>query len=247
MGEETLENNDLMRIWNGVDKTDPSATKKNNQGGFKSTSVNGYWFIQQATKLWGPIGTTWGYEIIEDRLTDGAPILNDDGEVICKSQMHTIKLRLWYPGCTNEGVVNYGHTPYIYNSKHGPICDMEAPKKSLTDALKKCLSFLGFCSDIYMGEFDDASYVEMRQQEVDLEKAENKLDEQAKQRAEYNQWFEDHINFIETATNMNELSKIYKGMVRKLDLRKDEGGKLKATRAKDNRKAELGEKNDSAA
>ena len=41
----------------------------------------------------------------------------------------------------------------------GPFTDEEAPKKSLTDALSKAMSWLGFAADIHLGRWDDNKYV----------------------------------------------------------------------------------------
>jgi hypothetical protein len=40
------------------------------------------------------------------------------------------------------------------------IVDEDAPKKSVTDALVKCASYLGFAGDIFSGMWDDSKYVE---------------------------------------------------------------------------------------
>lgn len=234
-----MTDNKLMSVWNHANKTDPSSTKDNKSGGHKSTSINGYWLVKKATELWGPCGTGWGYEILEDTFTEGVPIFDKETkEVLCMSKMHTIKLRLWYPD-SKEGVINYGHTPYVYNSKYGPICDMEAPKKSLTDAVKKCLSFLGFSSDIFMGEWDNPEYLEQRKLEEAVEKADNKDEELERQEGEYRQWFKDHMETIKTAVTLNELETVFKVVFRKLKARNDQESIKQATLAKDKRKKEL--------
>ena len=37
--------------------------------------------------------------------------------------------------------------------------DEDAPKKSATDGMVKCLSMLGFAGDIFSGQWDDSKYV----------------------------------------------------------------------------------------
>lgn len=237
---------DNMKIWDHGKKTDPSATKLNKQGGRESTSINGYWIIQKATELWGPIGSAWGYEILEDTLTDGVPILDGNGNVLCMTKMHTIKLRLWYPECNDLGVTSYGHTPYIYSSRHGPHCDTEAPKKSLTDALKKALSMLGFSADIFLGEWEDREYVAERNNEEAMNKAEDKAAEALKQAKEYEEWFDSHIKTMESAVSENELRGVFNVIVRKCQRHSDDKGIIKATKIKDKRKSELEEKENAA-
>ena len=212
--------NKNMLVWEHGKKTDPSATKSNNQGGRQSTSINGYWVIQKATELWGPIGSAWGYEILEDTLTEGVPIMSKpekdvNPEMLCMSKMHTIKLRLWYPECSALGVTAFGHTPYIYATKNGPLCDMEAPKKSLTDALKKALSMLGFSADIFLGEWEDRSYVEQRLGEEAIAKSQDANAERLNQAKEYDDWLEKHLAFLSTAKSINELTSLFNLMVRK--------------------------------
>jgi hypothetical protein len=53
---------DNMRIWEAVQKTDPAHTKKV-EFGRKFTSIDAFWQIQQATKLFGPVGEGWGYRV----------------------------------------------------------------------------------------------------------------------------------------------------------------------------------------
>lgn len=235
-------NNENMRVWDYGKKTDPSATKLNTQGGRKSTSINGYWMIQKATELWGPVGKDWGFEVLEDSFIDGVPILDKEtGVAICNSKTHTIKLRLWFPECSQAGVISYGHTPYIYNSKHGPICDTEAQKKSLTDAIKKSLSMLGFSSDVFMGEFDDMAYIEERMAEEALEKAEDKDAERIKQAKEYNEWLEKHKELISSSTSIHELKNLFAMVYKKCASRKDEEGQKSSTLVYEKRKKQLSE------
>jgi hypothetical protein len=238
----------LMKVWDHGKKTDPSATKNNTQGGRQSTSINGYWIIQKATELWGPIGSAWGYEILEDTLTDGVPIMGGENQetVLCFSKMHTIKLRLWYPESNDIGVTSYGHTPYIYKSKHGPLCDMEAPKKSLTDAIKKALSMLGFSADIFLGEWEDREYIKERVNEEAMDKAQDKDAEALKQAQEYDKWFSDHMVLIEGSVSANELKSLFTIMTRRCQKKGDDKAIIKITKAKDKRKLELEEKENAA-
>lgn len=234
--------NDNMTVWSSAKKTDPSATKVNSQGGRQSTSINGYWMIQKATELWGPIGSAWGYEILEERFDDGAPIIDKESKaVLCNTVVHTIKIGLFYPSSTKP-VIQYGHTPYIYQSKYGPITDTEAPKKSLMDALKKSLSMLGFSADVFMGEFDDASYIEELRNDEALRKAEDKDAEQARQKKEYADWFSSTLATMENATSLPDLEGVFTVAFRKMKRRNDEVGIKKFTLAKDKIKKALEEK-----
>ena len=47
----------------------------------------------------------------------------------------------------------------VKSKKYDDKPDHDALKKAGTDALTKCLSYLGFNADIFMGKFDDNKYV----------------------------------------------------------------------------------------
>ena len=149
-----------LSLWDSVCSPPKSATKEfSRSGGFKGTAINAVYLIKEATKLWGPIGGTWGFEVVEDKIIQGAPFLLDGH--LCHEQVHVIRINLRHP----DGVVSgYGQTTLVGRNKYGPFTDEEAPKKSLTDALTKALSWLGFAADIHMGIWDDNKYVNQKQE-----------------------------------------------------------------------------------
>ena len=155
MSKENLE------LWGKVSVTDPTYTKEFNQG-FKGTAINSTYLVMKATEQWGMIGLGWGYEILEERVDTGAPIYDEGNEILGHIQTHTIKLCMWVKqGSEYARVEHFGHTPYVYRANSGKwMTDQEAPKKSLTDALKKCLSMFGFSADIFLGLYEDRAYVE---------------------------------------------------------------------------------------
>lgn len=231
-----------LSLWKDVQKTDPKYTKEyTGPGGFTGTAVNAMYLAMKATEQFGPCGTGWGYDVLEDRFDIGGPLANKEGVVICNSQVHTIKLSLWYIGADGERkhVVHYGHTPFVTLNKYGVQTDFEAPKKSLTDAIGKCLSQLGFSSDIRLGLYDDIHYVNEIKNEAEVERADDKIEAKERQAAEYREWLENNLRLITTAQTMNELQQVFKSAIRKLEVRKDQDNTLIFTRAKDNRKAEL--------
>ena len=107
------------------------------------------------------MGGTWGVEIIDDRVLEGAPLLGKDGDVIGHEMVHVIRINLRHP---TGAVPGYGQTMLVGSNKNGIYTDEEAPKKSLTDALTKALSWLGFAADIHMGRWDDNKYVNAAKQ-----------------------------------------------------------------------------------
>ena len=89
-----------LSFWDSVSTTDPQYTSAQNQGGRKSTSINGQYMIKKATEAFGMCGLYWGYDIIEERFDDGEEIYKPDGnggfDIVGKNVNHTIKLRLWF-------------------------------------------------------------------------------------------------------------------------------------------------------
>lgn len=200
---------DNLEFWQSVSKTDTSATKTSNQGGREQTSINGYWMIKQATEKFGMVGIGWGWEVAEERWDNGAmiPIKQDDGSTrLEQSKTHTIKILLWFIQDGKRGeITQYGHTQAIYKSKWGVSDDGEAPKKSLMDAIKKALSMLGFCSDIFTGMFEDREYVQALEVEQQIERANDRDAEIAARRLEISEYAKRHIADIKSAKTASEV------------------------------------------
>ncbi len=219
---------DNLQIWNHAEKIDPAYCKPDNNGGYSSLSLSGYWMIKKLTELWGPIGDRWGYKILEERKDEGQPIyhipsLASDKPFQLTNQITlTIKLELYYPGPSGEKatVVNYGHTKYIYQLNNGKVkTDEEAPKKSLTDALKKCMSMLGVAGAVYLGEYDNKDYMDVVATEFDIEKQEEKeaiIDDKVK---EVKSLVTSNVKAINEAPNPNASYVIYQSILKTLRMK----------------------------
>lgn len=213
--------NKNLRIWSAVPKTDRSYTKQANVDGNSQTTVSGLYMVMLATEVLGPIGESWGFGVVEERFDNTAPIvlrpgtdkdlpvyLIDNGSIVWE-QVHTLKLRLWH-GSRDNTIEQFGHTPYRYMTKRGSVyCDKEYAKKSLTDALKKCLSLIGICSDVYMGLFDDQHYAAAADTENALKKADNADREYAERLAKFKADVEDGVKAISMAPNMDAVGRVY--------------------------------------
>lgn len=155
-------------LWESVEKTDPKYTKQFSRGGgFKGTATNATYLAKKATERFGPCGTGWGITVLDEEVIEGAPLLASDSiTVLAHEKIHKVHARLWYVADGVRGEVEqFGQTQIVGKNKNGFFTDEEAPKKSLTDAMSKCLSLLGFSADIHLGLYDDNKYVEeMRQQ-----------------------------------------------------------------------------------
>jgi len=149
-----------MELWNAVAVTNPNFVKSfTRSGGFSGTAINATYQAQKATETFGPCGIGWGIDILEERYQDGAP-LNHDGAVIGNEVIHVLRAKLWYVHQGKRGeVIHFGQTTFVGHNKNGFFTDEEAPKKSMTDAMSKCLSLIGFSADVHLGLYDDNKYV----------------------------------------------------------------------------------------
>ncbi|BBP60404.1 hypothetical protein [Pseudomonas sp. St316] len=218
------------RIWDQVDVTDPSATKNfTGMGGFKGTAIKPTYLMHKATEVFGPCGEGWGWTVLEERFDEGGPLQAPTKEwpdaPRINAKLHTLKLELWYLGkdgqkCT---VQHYGHTPFVHLQQGKIVTDWEAAKKSLTDAMGKCLQPLGFSADIHMGLFDDAAYVETVRDEVAISKAEDRVAEEERQKQERLDYIKSVVDTMRSAKSAHEVKKIHDHAVRILAARKDTG------------------------
>lgn len=221
---------DNLKLWSAVDQTDPEYTKNyKGAGGFTGTSINAMYLIKKATEQFGPVGIGWGWNVLDDRYDKGAPIahfvdvagekkatLSDHCEYV-----HTLKIELWYKLGDQIGkIIGYGQTPMVYSNKYGVQTETEPAKKSLTDAIKKCLSMIGFSADVFLGEYDDADYVAQAQAETQIKKAEDRDAEIESQRAELGEYITRHIESIKSAVTINEVNGLARTSLRYLERRK---------------------------
>jgi hypothetical protein len=232
-----------LRIWDEVKTTNPAFLKEyKGAGGFSGTAINGHHLIGRATEIFGPCGLGWGYDIVVDRFDQGGPLATPEGMPTVYAVMHTLRIDLWYMADGEKRIVtHYGHTPYITANKFGITTDMEAPKKSLTDAIKKCLSMLGFGADVFLGMIDDIHYVEETKNAFAIEAADNQVDEKIRQAAEFKAWLDNNIRLIETAQSLTELSGLHASATRKLKHRNDDANIIVVSKAATKRKLELTE------
>lgn len=133
----------LEPVWNKVCKTDPQYTKHvNARGGF--TAILAMSQVRDATELWGPVGGKWWWDV-DSSIHEG---------------LFLARMELHHPE-GEKPVVQFGCYEFT-----GTRPDYDAPKKAVTDALTKCLSYLGFNADVFLGLFDDNKYVAERRAAV---------------------------------------------------------------------------------
>lgn len=148
--------NTHLDLWERAQTTDPNYTKGFNRGGgFKGTSTNATYLAKRATEEFGPCGIGWGVKVLDEQIIEGHPLSET-----CNTKVHTVRVQLWYIRDGQRGEIEqYGQTTMVGKDSRGLYTDEEAPKKSITDAMTKCLSLLGFAADIHLGLYDDNKYV----------------------------------------------------------------------------------------
>jgi hypothetical protein len=143
--------NPNMRLWDRVCVTDPKAVKPITGKQYSGNSPKPYWIVQRLTEEFGPCGQGWGYSILNERMER----LTDT------DVLHVAVVRFWYMLDGTRGEVEQiGQTKAVYKTAKGALLvDEDAPKKSVTDALVKCASYIGVAGDIFSGRWDDSKYV----------------------------------------------------------------------------------------
>lgn len=232
---EVLADTDNLSIWKQVQRTDPRFTKPLEGAGFQGTSINSNYMFMRATEIFGPVGEGWGYEVVEEKFLDGKPLtepvmennkqvalryLRDaDGSLFCE-QNHSIKIQFWYRSKDGERCYfeSYGATPYRYQTQYGIKVDSEVIKKSLTDAIKKALSMLGFSSDVFMGMHDNPEYLIKNKMEFEIKAASENAEDSVRIREELDEKFKRNTETMRTAVTTNELRGIASTLSREISV-----------------------------
>lgn len=161
--------NENLALWNAVERTPPSHTKEITGKSYKGNSPKPHYLIWKATETFGPCGIGWGFTIEDERIEEGA-----GGE-----RLHIARVKVWFKWGDQRGEVEHiGGTAFCGTRSSGKaFTDEDAPKKSVTDALVKALSMIGFAGDIFMGRYDDNKYLaELREEEKQASQPPAKID-----------------------------------------------------------------------
>lgn len=210
---------DNLALWKSVEKTDPNHVKAITGKSYQGTSPKPHYLVHKATETFGPIGIGWGFTIEDERIEEGAG----------GTRMHIARVKVWFKWNGERGEVEHiGGTEFSGTRASGKaFTDEDAPKKSVTDALVKALSMIGFAGDIFMGRYDDSKYVN------DLK---NEVAATAEPVAQPSKYL-DHFDAINTAADLDTLQKAFLAAKADKSLTKQEAGDL--IKEKDRRKAVL--------
>ena len=135
-----------MKLWNTVCTTDPSIVKSTGRPG-ASVAIDAQSQLKRATEVRGPYGKDWGIRVWRfEYYPFDSPL-----EI-------SLQATFYYPDGEFEMATDI---PF----RTGQDCR----KKLVTDLRSKCLSTLGFNSDVFEGKWDDNKYVESIKHEKELE------------------------------------------------------------------------------
>jgi len=138
-------------LWDRVFVTDPRAVRPISGKDYQGNSPKPYWIVERLTDEFGPCGIGWGFTVLSDRFERFSET----------DSLHVAIIRFWYILDGKRGEIEQlGQTKASYTTSKGQHkIDEDAPKKSVTDALVKCASYIGFAGDIFSGRWDDSRYV----------------------------------------------------------------------------------------
>lgn len=139
-----------LDLWNKVCETNPNHTKQVNFGR-KITAIDPYRQVMNATAEFGPVGEGWGWRVSETKFLPTNEV--------------AVLIEMWHGDCQNT-FCQWGQNS-LYIDKAETKKDTDCMKKATTDGITKCLSFLGFNADIFLGKFDDNKYVQAMQKKAD--------------------------------------------------------------------------------
>ncbi len=254
-GGENEEVPPTLTIWDEIDITDPTQTKPMDDGA-KLTTIDPMYQMKKFTKLFGPVGIGWGWQVMTQELIDAGPIYardyngllrNEAGDLIplnVNAKLHTCRIQLWYVLPQNVEkryfIEGTGHTKFISQGRKGGVTiDWEYEKKSVTDAVTKAMSFLGMSADVRMGMFEDTEYVAQLRRDVELADSEDKIETETVHRQEYDEWYVKTLNLIKTSVGINELEVLFKSSQPRLDVQSNPEQRKEFRIAKNERFREL--------
>lgn len=134
-----------MELWRRVEKTNPAHTKKVNFGR-SITAIDPYRQMENATAEFGPAGKGWGWDV---KRVEYLPT-NEIG----------ILISLWIINAQDGMRIEQWGQASMFIDKAELKKDTDCFKKATTDGITKCLSYMGFNADIFLGKYDDNKYVQ---------------------------------------------------------------------------------------
>ncbi len=131
-----------LHIYDSFKEAPPEALKPITGGRLKGMSdINPMWRIRKLTEQFGPCGIGWKYEIVSQRIEEGA-----NGE---KAAFVDILLYYRNGDTWSEPVPGAGGSMFVTKESKGLHTDDECFKKALTDAIGVGGKALGLAANVY--------------------------------------------------------------------------------------------------
>ena len=158
----TLKENDAgnMVIYSQLATTPKEAQKTIGAGRLKGfTDINPMWRIQRLTEVFGACGFGWWYEIIDQRIEEGA-----NGE---KAAFITINLYVKNGNEVSNAIQGIGGSSFVAKESKGLYTNDECYKMALTDAIGTACKSLGMSADIYFSKSRTKYDVQPEEPQID--------------------------------------------------------------------------------
>lgn len=224
-----------LKLWSAVEKTDLQFTKTVNQrGGY--TAISPQYQLMEATKQFGPYG--FGFGLCQSDFD--MSIFEATGIVIHKAVFFYM-----FEGKRCEFPLSNA-IEAAKTTKNGRYVDTDFAKKVETNTVSKALSKLGFNADVFMGMMEDQSYLAELQNEIAIQKADDKDAEIVRQRTEHEAWKEREIDAYQHLKTITALKTAYTAHARACKRRNDEEGMRAFKRQYESRLLDLGGENETA-
>ena len=177
------ENNPNMDLWQTLFTTNRHEVKPITGKSYRGDSPKPYYLIQKATETFGPCGIGWGYKVVDHGFNEYVynEALPNGSAIERKKINHWALVEFWYKwkGEKSEPIQQFGGTQAAYiSSKNKAEFDEDVTKKSVTDALIKCMSCIGFAGDIFSGRWDDSKYHQEQQERQQQQNQQNNQQQQ---------------------------------------------------------------------
>lgn len=219
-----------LKLWQAVEKTDLSFVKQVNQrGGY--TAIAPQYQLMKATEQFGPYGAGFGLcaSDFDFNLVESTNIV-----------IHKAVFFYVIDGQRHEFPISNA-IEFARVTKDGKkIVDVDFAKKVETNTVSKALSKLGFNADVFLGLMEDNSYLSELQNELAIQKADDKDAELVKQRLEHEEWRTKELATYPEIKTVTALKNIYTQHVRACQRRGDNEGMLMFKAAHDKRLSEIG-------
>ena len=133
---------DNLKLYEAIRQVPEEAQKPIQGGRLKGmTDINPMWRIKTLTEQFGVCGIGWYYEILQEKIEEGA---NDEKVALVKIALYIKQGNEW-----SKPIIGTGGSMFVAKERGGLYTSDEAFKMALTDAISVSCKALGMGADIY--------------------------------------------------------------------------------------------------